>query len=136
MRNMKFDVKNHPTKETAGVTTVSDEHVLDDGTKPVIEMGELTKKRGEDGYRASFLNDGELVKIKGLYKTRSQAGHAVRAKFEKELRTEKANARKTTKTAKTAKPVTTTVAGAVEQSKKDKRNARRRELRAAKKAAA
>lgn len=123
MRNMLFNVKNHPTKETAGVTTVSDEHILDDGTKPVIEMGQLTKTRGVAGYLASFLVSGKLVGIKGLFSTRSRAGHAVRAAFEKDLRSEKT---------KTRAPVKTVVDS--EQAKRDKRNARKRELRAAKRA--
>ncbi len=129
-RNMLFNVKNHPTKDIPGVTTVSDEHIMEDGTTPVIEMGELTKKRGEDGYRAAYLDGKTLTAIRGIFSTRSQAGHAVRAKFETELRSDKAKDRKTVKTTKTSK----TSAVSDDQKAKDKRNARRRELRAAKKA--
>jgi len=128
---MKFTVLNHPTLAVIGVTTVSDEHILEDGTKPVVDMGQLTKKRGEDGYRASFLDNGDLTKIKGLFSSRSQAGHAVRAKFEKELRSEKATARKNAPATTSTKPAVDT-----DQAKRDARNARRREQRAAAKAAA
>ena len=92
MRHMKFDVKNHPTKETAGITIVRDEHLTEDGTvTKTVTLGELTKTRGEDGYRAAAYVDGAktLTELDGLFVTRSQAGHAVRAAAEKTVRSNK-----------------------------------------------
>ncbi len=127
-RNMKFIVKNHPTKDVPGITTVTDEHIMDDGSIAVVTMGELTKVRGTDGYDAAFL-DGKTLTAIGSFGSKSQAGHAVRQSFEADLRSEKVAARTTVKSTKTAKVDP-------EQAKRDKRNARKRELRAAKKAAA
>lgn len=123
MRNMIFTVKSHPKKDSLGVTVVSDLHFLENDVEQTVLMGELTKKRGEDGYRALVLVEKELVKIPGLFSTRSKAGHAVRKAFEKDIRSTK------TATKRTVRIVS-------EQDKRDKRNARRREQRAAAKKAA
>lgn len=77
-RNMSFDVKTYPTKDTPGVTVVLDEHIKADGTTETVTLGELSKTRGEAGYRASAFINGVLTTLVGLYATRSQAGHAVR----------------------------------------------------------
>lgn len=92
MRHMKFDVQSHPTKETPGVTVVHDEHVDANGviTHDVV-LGNLTKTRGEPGYRAAAYVDGAdtLTDLDGLFATRSKAGHAVRAAAEANARSAK-----------------------------------------------
>ena len=100
MRHMKFDVQSHPTKDADGVTIVRDEHVDAEGkvTKDVT-LGELTKTRGEAGYRATAFVDGERLGLTGLFKTRSQAGHAVRGVAEREERAARKSTKSETKAA-------------------------------------
>lgn len=92
-RNMRFDVKFHPTKEVEGRTDVFDDHIREGGVVEQVKMGLLTKLRGQPGYRA-FVYAGESGTVKivengKLFSTRSQAGHAVRQAFEAGSRSEK-----------------------------------------------
>lgn len=83
-RDLVFNVKNRPTLETPGETEVIS-RVYTDKSKTDYEdtaVGVVVKERGSDTTSA-FLYDGldPLVKIfvGDGFKTRSQAGHAVRA---------------------------------------------------------
>ena len=93
MRNMIFDVQSWPKKGNPGVTIVKDEHTIEDGSTSIVEMGRLTKMRGAEGYTAHITVSDEEHALPSLFKTRSQAGHAVRAAFEADIREKKATLR-------------------------------------------
>lgn len=132
MQDLKFNVVNRPSKETPGVTEVIT-RVFEskDRSQGYVDtvVGQLHKVRGA-AFTGSVLVDGNLTAIDGTFKTRSQAGHAVRDIAQADIRAERKTAREAMVAAKATKTVADT-----EQAKKDARNAKRRAQRAAAKAA-
>jgi len=68
----KFEVVNRPSKETVGVTNVSQDFTVSGGK--LVAVGSITKARGEANYVALNLTGATV----GEYSTRSKAAHALR----------------------------------------------------------
>lgn len=141
-RDLKIKSVNSPTNLVMGVASVGDLYHLADGSEAYVDKGTVTNTRKVAGFAANFLKGSKLTPVDPvgtLHATRSKAAHAVREAFDKSIGS-KAVTDMTTVTStsipkvKPAAKKTPKVSD--DEAKRLKRNARKRELRALKKAAA
>jgi hypothetical protein len=82
MQKVTFDVVSRPTKDVAGVTTVSNVTFDDKGAvAETVQIGTLTTARGTGVYNAVVNKDGSAVALDGTFTSRSQAGHAIQRAY-------------------------------------------------------
>ena len=125
MQHLKTVSVMRPKAGQLGLSHVIVERANDQGVMTSTLIGYIHNGAGIEGYAAS-VKDGDVLPDR--YATRSKAAHAVRFIVQ-------ADERQARKNAKIAAPVAAPVPAIdEEQAKKDKRNARRRQLRAMKKA--
>jgi hypothetical protein len=84
MQKVTFDVVSRPTKDVAGVTTVSNVTFDDKGAvAETVQIGTLTTARGTGVYNAVVNKDGvpPAMRSAGTFTSRSQAGHAIQRAY-------------------------------------------------------
>ena len=139
MQHLKIVSVNRPKQakgDEPAVTGVSNVIVERESAKGVMTqtvVGHVYNERNIPGFTAALI-DGTAVD--GKFETRSKAGHAVRSMAQADERAAKALAKADAKPAKVAKTPAASTPTLTDDEKKANRNERRRQLRAAKKAAA
>lgn len=151
---LHFNVSQVPTLTVIGVQTLLHTFLDVAGDAVTVTLGELRKLRGKGiPYDAFVVGDkGAMIPVTGDFGTKAQAAHAIHQAFYAEERAAKIAARETAaqaaidaraarvaaKVAKAASDDVSAPADVIdpEQAKRDEKNRKRREKRAADKAAA
>lgn len=146
---LHYGVSQVPTLTVIGVQTLLHTFLDVAGKSVTVTLGELRKLRGKGIPYSAFVvgAKGAMTPVTGDFGTKAQAAHAIHQAFYAEERAAKIAARETAaqaaidaRAARVAAKAADDVSAPAdvidpEQAKRDKKNARRRELRAAKKAA-